>query len=46
MAPRKSGLTTLSFNCGSQQPDNIIIVKDNRLTADLTSKGDLGLPFH
>ena len=46
MTLRKSSLTTLSFNCGSQKSDNIILVKDNRLLADLTSKGDFGLAFH
>jgi hypothetical protein len=46
MASRKSSLTALSFNCGSQEPDNIIRVKDNGLSADLTSKGYFGLAFH
>jgi hypothetical protein len=46
MASRKSSLTALSFNCGSQEPDNIILVKDNGLPADLTSKGYFGLAFH
>jgi hypothetical protein len=45
MASRKSSLTALSFNCGSQEPDNIILVKDNGLSADL-SKGYFGLAFH
>jgi hypothetical protein len=46
MASRKSGLTALSFNCGSQEPNNIILVKDNSLPADLTSKGYFGPAFH
>jgi hypothetical protein len=46
MASRKSSLTALSLNCRSQEPDNIIIVKDNGLPADVTSKGYFGLAFH
>jgi hypothetical protein len=46
MTSRKSSLTALPFNCGSQEPDNIILVKDNGLSADLISKGYFGLAFH
>jgi hypothetical protein len=46
MASRKSSLTALPFNCGSQKPHNIILINDNGLPADLTSKGYFGLAFH
>jgi hypothetical protein len=46
MVSRKGSLTALSLNCRSQEPDNIIIVKDNGLPANLTSKGYFGLAFH
>jgi hypothetical protein len=46
MAARKSSLIALPFNCDSQEPDNITLVKDNGLPADLTSKGYFGLAFH
>ena len=46
MASRKSSLTALSFNSGTQEPDNIILVKDNGLPANLTSKGVFGLALH
>ena len=29
MASRKRSLTALPFNCGPQQTDNIIVIKDN-----------------
>ena len=46
MASRKSSLTALSFDRGSQEPDNIILVKDNGLPANLTSTcGAGGLPM-
>jgi hypothetical protein len=28
MVPRKGGLTSLALNCGSQQIENVIIIKD------------------
>jgi hypothetical protein len=46
MASRKSSLTALSFNRGSQEPDNIILVKDNGLPGGPTRKGCFGLAFH
>jgi hypothetical protein len=42
VASRKGSLTALSFNCVSQELDNIILVKDNGLPADLTSKDYFG----
>jgi hypothetical protein len=36
----KSSLTAFSFNFGPQQPDNVIVIKDNRLTAEVVGKGN------
>ena len=35
MASRKRSLTALPFNCGPQQTDNIIVIKDNSRAANL-----------
>jgi hypothetical protein len=45
VALRKSSLTTLSLNCGSQQPEKIIGIKDSRLTTEPVSKSNFGFPF-
>ena len=45
MASRKRSLTALPFNCGPQQTDNIIVIKDNSRAANLATKGDFGLAF-
>jgi hypothetical protein len=35
MTPRESTLISLSLNCGSQQRNNVFIIKDERVTAHL-----------
>jgi hypothetical protein len=42
----KSSLTAFSFNFGPQQPDNVIVIKHNRLTAEVVGKGNCGFPLH
>ena len=37
--PRKSNLISLSLNCGSQQQNNVFIIKDERVTAQLSFGG-------